>query len=98
MIQASFTADSSSSTADSYDYNVYHDLDQVYNWMDDISAEFSDRVQVSTFGKSYEDRDLKMMTIRPSSGATDNNAIFVDCGIHGLNVKYMSENCDIIGR
>jgi len=81
MIQASFTSPENQET-DSYDYNVYHDLDQVYNWMDDISAEHSDRVQVSTFGQSYENRDLKMMTIQPSSGDVGNNAIFVDCGIH----------------
>merc|ERR1712071_405242 len=81
MIQASFTSPENQET-DSYDYNVYHDLDQVYNWMDDISAEHSDLVQVSTFGQSYENRDLKMMTIQPSSGAVENNAIFVDCGIH----------------
>ena len=82
MINESFKSKKLSESEDgAYDYNVYHDLDEIYSWMDDISNEFSDKVEVSTFGKSYEDRDLKMLTINGKE-ANQNNAIFVDCGIH----------------
>ena len=83
MIQNSFTSVKQAQDTDSYDYNVYHDLTEIYSWMDDISTEFSDRVQLSTFGQSYENRDLKMLTITPTdASAANGNAIFVDCGIH----------------
>ena len=39
------------------------------------------RISVSTFGKTLENRDLRLMTINPTSGPAD-KAVFVDCGIH----------------
>lgn len=45
-------------------------MPQIHGWMDDLAAANPDWVSVETIGKSYQNRDLKVIRINPGNSAT----------------------------
>jgi hypothetical protein len=61
------------------DWTSYHRIADIHGWMDDLAAANPDWVSVETIGKSYQNRDLKVIRINPGNSATK---FWIDGGIH----------------
>ncbi|XP_071053443.1 zinc carboxypeptidase-like [Onthophagus taurus] len=59
----------------------YYELDEIYDWLDQLAVDHSDVVKVLTPGTSYEDRDIKGLHISYSANNED-NTIYIEGGIH----------------
>jgi len=63
-------------------FERYHKINDIYKYVDYISQEYPELVEIITIGKSYEGLPLRVIRIRPDKSATNPNAIWVDGGIH----------------
>lgn len=78
-----------SNTTD-FAYDKYHTLDEIHQWIDQMVANYSDMITPLTFGKSYENRDIKGFKISSKKNATNGDgtqinakkAVWWDGGIH----------------
>ncbi|XP_075687371.1 carboxypeptidase O-like [Rhinoderma darwinii] len=66
---------------ENYDYNQYHPMDEIYNWMDLIKDKYKDVVEQHILGPTYEGKPINYFKIGWPSNKTK-KAIFMDCGIH----------------
>ncbi|XP_043923097.1 carboxypeptidase A6 isoform X2 [Protopterus annectens] len=64
-----------------HDYEVYHSLEEIQNWMYDMNKTYSDLVHMFSIGKSYEKRPLFILRLGKTS-QTYKRAVWIDCGIH----------------
>lgn len=62
-----------------HDYDVYHTLEEIEQWMVDIAAEFPSLVTLEHLGMSTEGRHVNMLSIVRNP---DNPAILIDCTFH----------------
>lgn len=72
-------------SAADYPLNVferYYRHDEINEQMDYLAKSYPSRVFVKTFGRSYEQRSLKMITITNGDGRADKKIIFIDAGMH----------------
>nr|UQB56059.1 M14 metal carboxypeptidase 1 [Antheraea pernyi] len=53
----------SSETFHGYSWNRYHNLDEIYAWLDELESNYPDIITVVTMGRSVEGRDIKGITI-----------------------------------
>lgn len=51
-----------------------------------MAQQHSDLVSVETYGKSYQNRDMKVMKISTGEFGTK-PAVWIDGGIHGMLIK-----------
>jgi murein tripeptide amidase MpaA len=51
------------SNADDFAYNVYHPLEEIHAWIDQMVQTYPDLATTFTVGQSYEKRDLKALKI-----------------------------------
>ncbi|XP_070611009.1 carboxypeptidase A2 [Erythrolamprus reginae] len=63
-----------------FNYGAYHDLDTIYQAMDDIVAEHPQVVSKLQIGETYENRPL--FVLKFSTGGNQRPAIWIDAGIH----------------
>lgn len=69
------------STQNGFDYSKYHKLDDIYDWLQNVSMTYKDQVTIINISKSYEGRDLVGLKISTQKGA-DRPAFFIEGGIH----------------
>ncbi|CAH1639214.1 unnamed protein product [Spodoptera littoralis] len=62
------------------DWQSYHRLDTIYEFMDNLAIEYPYLCSVSVIGKSSEGRDIKMLKI--SNGNSNNVGVWMDGAIH----------------
>jgi len=62
-------------------WDSYGTLDDIYEFLNSIAANYS-FVEVRDIGKSFEDRDLKVLKISKPSSFADKPAIWIDAAIH----------------
>ncbi|NWW78486.1 CBPA1 Carboxypeptidase, partial [Climacteris rufus] len=67
-------------TTDSFNYEAYHTLDEIYNFMDMLVAENPNLVSKLEIGRSTENRPLYVLKF--STGGTKRPAVWLDTGIH----------------
>uniref|UniRef100_H0XGL7 Carboxypeptidase O n=1 Tax=Otolemur garnettii TaxID=30611 RepID=H0XGL7_OTOGA len=66
---------------DTYSYNKYHTMGEIYQWMSQISEEYAEVVTQHFLGMTYEARPMYYLKI--SQPSSDPKKIFwMDCGIH----------------
>ncbi len=72
--------------------------DELVNWLHKVAAAAPNLVELSTYGTSYEGRDLVVVTITDSSTGAHNikPAHWVDANIHALEVTASVAACHII--
>lgn len=63
-------------------FQNYHKISDIYKYIDYISQEYPDFVEVQNIGNSYQGVPLKVIKIKPDQNATDIKSIWVDGGIH----------------
>uniref|UniRef100_A0A3Q3WB25 Carboxypeptidase A1 n=1 Tax=Mola mola TaxID=94237 RepID=A0A3Q3WB25_MOLML len=65
---------------DSFDYNNYHTLSEIYSFQDMLVDENPSLVSKMVIGQSYEGRPLNVLKF--STGGSNRSAIWIDTGIH----------------
>ncbi|XP_064909796.1 carboxypeptidase A6 isoform X2 [Columba livia] len=64
-----------------YNYEVYHSLEEIQDWMDHLNKTHSDLVHMFSVGESYEGRPLFVLKLGKRSRPYK-KAVWIDCGIH----------------
>ncbi|KAM9328452.1 carboxypeptidase O [Pholidichthys leucotaenia] len=64
-----------------YDYYKYHPMEEITAWMDEMVKSNPEVVSIEEYGKSYENRAIKLLKIGLKS-EKEKKAIWMDCGIH----------------
>ncbi|XP_058687872.1 carboxypeptidase A6 [Poecile atricapillus] len=64
-----------------YNYEVYHSLEEIEDWMHYLNRTYSDLVHMFSVGKSYEGRPLYVLKLGKRSRPYK-KAVWMDCGIH----------------
>ncbi|XP_057647026.1 carboxypeptidase A6 [Chionomys nivalis] len=64
-----------------YNYEVYHSLEDIQDWMHHLNQTQPGLVQVFSIGRSYEGRPLFILQLGKKSRAYK-RAVWIDCGIH----------------
>ncbi|XP_032534256.1 carboxypeptidase A6 [Chiroxiphia lanceolata] len=64
-----------------YNYEVYHSLEEIQDWMHHLNRTYSDLVHMFSVGKSYEGRPLYVLKLGKRSRPYK-KAVWIDCGIH----------------
>lgn len=72
--------DGTRSTA-GYNYEKYHDWDEISTWQSSIVAENPDLLSLTQIGSSYQGRPLLLLTLGKKS-QTQKKAFFMDCTFH----------------
>ncbi|XP_035204322.1 carboxypeptidase A1-like [Oxyura jamaicensis] len=67
-------------STDAFDYSSYHNLDEIYAFMDLLVAENPNLVSKLEIGRTTENRPLYVLKF--SKGGTNRPAIWIDTGIH----------------
>uniref|UniRef100_A0A5F8ARM5 Carboxypeptidase A6 n=1 Tax=Macaca mulatta TaxID=9544 RepID=A0A5F8ARM5_MACMU len=63
-----------------YNYEVYHSLEEIQNWMHHLNKTHSDLIHMFSIGRSYEGRSLFILKLGRRSRLK--RAVWIDCGIH----------------
>lgn len=63
-------------------YEEFYRHDEINNHLEALAKVYPSRVFVKTFGKSYEQRLLKIITITNGDGRVGKNVIFIDAAMH----------------
>ncbi|XP_068619353.1 zinc carboxypeptidase A 1-like [Battus philenor] len=69
-----------SPTIETFSWKFYHNLEDIYQWMSDVSLRFPNFVELHSIGQSVEGRDIYAIYIRKAKGKGN---VIVDAGIHG---------------
>ncbi|XP_062956670.1 carboxypeptidase A1 [Cynocephalus volans] len=67
-------------STDTFNYATYHDLEEIYGFIDQLVAEYSPLVEKMQIGNSYEGRPIYV--VKFSTGQDGRPAIWIDTGIH----------------
>lgn len=63
-------------------FNRYYRYDEIVEYLDNLAVKYPKLVTVKTIGKSFENRDIKTITISDQHSNKKKNKILVDAGIH----------------
>lgn len=63
-------------------FNRYYRFNEINDYLDELATNYPNLVTVKTIGKSYENRDLKTITISDDQSNEPKKTILVDAGIH----------------
>ncbi|KAL8222510.1 UNVERIFIED_CONTAM: Multifunctional pyrimidine synthesis protein CAD, partial [Gekko kuhli] len=67
-------------SVETFNYASYHNLDEIYDFMDVLAAEKPNLVSKIQIGRSYEGRPINILKF--STGGVKRPAIWIDTGIH----------------
>jgi len=81
-----------------YEFDRFLRFDELNEWLDGVAAAHPDLVSIETYGRSYEGRDLRIVTITDTStGAHDTKpAHWVDASIHAVELTATVAACRLI--
>nr|ABV44738.1 carboxypeptidase A-like protein [Phlebotomus papatasi] len=65
--------------SDEFDFDKYHTLEELHNWLHSLEKNYPDVVKVVSAGKSFEGRDLLGVEL---SHGENKPGVFVESGIH----------------
>ncbi|XP_004458220.1 carboxypeptidase O [Dasypus novemcinctus] len=66
---------------ETYNYNKYHPVGEIYQWMNQISEKYKEVVTQHCLGMTYENQPMNYLKISQPSHKTK-KIIWMDCGIH----------------
>ncbi|XP_050099673.1 zinc carboxypeptidase-like [Anopheles aquasalis] len=67
------------SKRETFGWEAYYTLEEMYSWIDELVAQYPNILSVSTIGQSYEGRELKAVKLSYKAG---NPGIFIESNIH----------------
>lgn len=53
----------SAKNVEDFNWTAYHDVDEIYAWLDHIAAQYPDKVTITDIGNTYEGRKMKVVKI-----------------------------------
>lgn len=62
-----------------FGWDDYHTLEEIYEWIDEMVAQYPSVLSVDTIGQTYEGRDMKVIKLSYKPG---NVGIYIDANIH----------------
>ncbi|KFB45619.1 carboxypeptidase A2 [Anopheles sinensis] len=62
-----------------FGWDDYHTLEEIYEWIDGMVAQYPSVLSVDTIGQTYEGRDMKVIKLSYKPG---NVGIYIDANIH----------------
>lgn len=65
-----------------YKFNRYYRYNEIVDYIDNLAKKYPELVTVTTIGKSYEKKDIKMIFISDKNSSEIKNTILIDAGIH----------------
>ena len=69
---------------ESFSFEKYQPLENIYDWIDDLTKQFQDFVTIFNVATSYENRPVKLMKISiKNSNNVTKPAIWIQSGLHG---------------
>ncbi|XP_053402229.1 carboxypeptidase B-like [Mercenaria mercenaria] len=68
--------------ANEFDYTKYHQLDDIYDWMQNITNVYKDRATLFNITKSYEGREMVGIKISTQPQNIKRPAFWIEGGIH----------------
>jgi murein tripeptide amidase MpaA len=63
-------------------FNHFWELDEIYDYIDDLATRFPNIVRVHSVDRTFEDRIIKWITISLDGSAGNNPVMVLDSGIH----------------
>ncbi|KAM3585752.1 uncharacterized protein V6R79_026362 [Siganus canaliculatus] len=81
LIEMQTTNDSDVSRSSSSFYERYHNLEDIYHWINETQQENPTKVKVQIIGSSAEKRPLYVLKLSVNN-STNKKAMWIDCGIH----------------
>lgn len=83
-----------------YDFDRYLRYDELVGWLHDVAAAHPDLVTLETYGRSFEGRDLWLVTLTDSTTGTHDSkpAHWVDASIHAVELTACAAACYIVHR
>ncbi|KAJ8682086.1 hypothetical protein QAD02_017878 [Eretmocerus hayati] len=65
-----------------FGWKRYHNLDEIYSWMESLAAQNPGKVKLLAPGRTYQGRQIKGVKLSLSKDGTEKPGIFVEGGIH----------------
>lgn len=83
-----------------YDFDRYLTYDELRRWLSDLAEEHPNLIEVETYGRSYEGKDLLLATItdRETGLPGTKPAHWVDASIHAIELTATVAACYLIHR
>ena len=83
-----------------YAFDRYLRYDELVGWVDQLAAANPDLLAVETYGRSYEGRDLFLVTVTDAStGSHDTKpAHWIDASIHAVELTATVAACRVLQR
>ncbi|KAG5261646.1 hypothetical protein AALO_G00286760 [Alosa alosa] len=63
-------------------YERYHNLEEIYHWVNKTATDHANMVKVLLIGSSFEKRPLYVLKLSGRASNTPKKAMWIDCGIH----------------
>ncbi|XP_076158553.1 carboxypeptidase B2 [Alosa pseudoharengus] len=77
-------------------YERYHNLEEIYHWVNKTATDHANMVKVLLIGSSFEKRPLYVLKLSGRASNTPKKAMWIDCGIHAgvdLNRNFDANWC-----
>lgn len=83
-----------------YGFDRFLRHDELVGWLDQLAAAHPDLVTVETYGRSFEGRDLRLVTVTDSATGTHDTkpAHWVDASIHAVELTATVAACRLLQR
>src|SRR4051812_14638099 len=81
-----------------YEFDRFLRYDELVAWLDELVAAHPELVAVETYGRSYEGRELKLVTVTESATGTHDSkpAHWVDASIHAVELTGTVAACALL--
>ncbi len=81
-----------------YDFDRFLPYEELNRWLDDLAAAHPGLVEIETYGRSYEGRDLRLVTVTDSSTGAhqDKPAHWIDASIHAIELTATVAACRVL--
>ena len=88
------------STPTEYEFDRYLRYAELVEWLEQLAAAHPDLVAVETYGRSYEGRDLLLVTVTDSATGTHDTkpAHWIDASIHAVELTATVAACRVLQR
>ena len=93
-------ADAARDPFESYRFDRYLRYDELVAWLHDVAAAHADLVQLESYGRSHEGRDLWLVTVTDAATGTHDTkpAHWVDASIHAAELTATVAACALLHR
>ncbi|XP_071822977.1 carboxypeptidase B-like [Apostichopus japonicus] len=81
-VQPLFDLQKIPSTSASFDYDSYHNLDDINAWMTDFVAEYNEFAELEAFAKTYEERSVNKIKLSSDLSDQSKPIFFIIGGTH----------------